>query len=67
MSRNTRSGSCLLDGGQRLDAVARLADDFDVAELVELVAQLFSCELLVVDDKNFHGSGPAGVRSQLMR
>ena len=37
-----------VDGGQRLDAVARLRHDFHVAELLELVAQLVARELLVV-------------------
>ena len=48
-SRNTRSGCRLLDYAQRLDAVARLADDLDAAELPEQEAQLVARELLVVD------------------
>ena len=43
-------GLVALDGGQRLDAVAGLRDDLDIAELLELVAQLLARQLLVVDD-----------------
>ena len=53
MSRKTRSGSCALDRRQRLDAVARLADDLDLVQLLELVAQLLPRELFIVDDEDF--------------
>ena len=50
-SRNTRSGRELLDGLERLGPVARLPDDLDAADLVEQIAQLVACELLVVHDE----------------
>ena len=39
-----------IDRFQRFDAVARLGDDFDAADLAEQVAQLIPRQLLVVDD-----------------
>ena len=39
-----------LDRRQRLEAVAGLRHDLDVAELLELVAQLVARQLLVVHD-----------------
>ena len=39
-----------VDGRQRLDAVAGLADDLDAADLAEQVAQLVARELLVVHE-----------------
>ncbi len=42
----------LLDDAQRLDAVARLADDLHAFDLAEEEAQLFSRKLFVVHDDN---------------
>jgi hypothetical protein len=49
------------DGGERLEAVSGLPDDFDIAQLVKLIAQLFSRQLFVVYDENSHAA-PDGVR-----
>ena len=43
-----------LDRRQRLEAVARLADDFDIVQVLELVTQLLAGELFVVDDRSGH-------------
>ena len=43
-------GSCSSITSQRLDAVGRLADDLDAADLPEQEAQLLPRQLLVVDD-----------------
>jgi hypothetical protein len=42
-----------LDRGQRLDAVARLSNHFNTADLVEQVAHLVPRQLLVVDEDGF--------------
>ncbi len=52
-SRNTTSGCSRSIVVQRLDAVARLPDDLDAADLPEQIAQLVARELLVVDQ---HGA-----------
>ena len=39
-----------IDRGQRLDAVARLPDDLDAADLIEQVAQLVAGQCLVVHE-----------------
>ena len=39
-----------IDGRQRLDAVARLADDLDAAQLPEQVAQFVPRQLFVVHE-----------------
>ena len=44
-----------LDRRQRLDAVARLADHLDAADLAEQVAQLVARQLLVVDERRRAG------------
>ncbi len=49
-SRKTRSGCSRSIVSQRLDAVARLADDLDAPDLAEQIAQLVARQLLVVDD-----------------
>ena len=43
-------GLVAIDGGQGLQAVARLRHDLDVADLLELIAELLPRELLVVHD-----------------
>jgi hypothetical protein len=49
-------GFMSFDGGQRFEAVGCLTDDFDIAELVELVAQFFTRQLFVVDDEDSHSA-----------
>jgi hypothetical protein len=44
-----------LDRRQRLEAVARLGDDFDIVQVLELVAQLLAGERFVVDNQNLQG------------
>ena len=61
ISRKMRSRLVLLDRGERLEAVARLPDDLDLADSLELITQLVARELLIVDDEDFQtrfgGSG----------
>ena len=52
MSRNTTSGSSSSEAASASGPLARLADDLDVLGLVELEAQLFTGELLVVHDQH---------------
>ncbi len=56
MSRNTRSGSCLSTAARASRPSRGLPDDLDIAQLVELVAQLFSRQLFVVYDENSHAA-----------
>ena len=42
------------DGGEGLEAVCRLAHDLDIAKLVELIAELVTRQLFIVDDKDSH-------------
>ncbi len=48
-----------VDRFQRFDPVARLADDFDAADLAEQIAQLIPRQLLVVDDDRLQIHDPA--------
>jgi hypothetical protein len=43
-------GLVTFNGGEGFDSVAGLRDNFGVAQLLELKAQLIPCEPLVVDD-----------------
>jgi hypothetical protein len=48
-----------IDGGQRLETVRRLRNDLDARYLLELVAQFFTRELLIVHDDHAQRSHSA--------
>ena len=52
-----------VDGRQRFDAVAGLADDLDAADLSEQVAELVAGQLFVVDEHGAQVHGHAVTRS----
>jgi hypothetical protein len=55
-------GFVFVDGRQSFDAVAGLSDDRQIPDLVELVAELFAGEALIVHDENSQGITHQGSR-----